>query len=156
MMVEVESVGVFSRITLNAKGNKISHLQFVDYTVIFIKNDLEYVLGIKRVLQCFELLSGLSINYGKSSLYGFRIDDRDLKFWASKIGCKLGTLPFSYLRMTLGVNMHRTSSWNLVIDKFKSKLPQSEKQVTKLGWQTCFDEGDSRPNYWFNLFKMPK
>ncbi|KAK2635517.1 hypothetical protein Ddye_030309 [Dipteronia dyeriana] len=45
----------------------ISHLQFADDTILFIKPRIDYLLNVKRVLRCFELASGLKINfYGES------------------------------------------------------------------------------------------
>ncbi|XP_028058827.1 uncharacterized protein LOC114262653 [Camellia sinensis] len=36
----------------------ISHLQFADDTIIFCEGENEEVLNIKRVLRCFEVMSG--------------------------------------------------------------------------------------------------
>lgn len=96
--------GIFTGIKINDEGRSISHLQFADDTVLFIKNDMTSILGAKKVLQCFELLSGLKINFSKSALYGFKILTEDISYWATRLGCGVGTTPFKYLGTHLGIN----------------------------------------------------
>ena len=42
-------------------GSKIniSHLQFADDTMLFLKSKMESLINVKRILRCFELASGL-------------------------------------------------------------------------------------------------
>lgn len=70
---------IFSGISIDNTGTRVSHLQFVDDTILFLHKNYQSVQGIKCVLRCFELLSGLHINYSKSMLYGFKTEAKDLK-----------------------------------------------------------------------------
>ncbi|XP_057745007.1 uncharacterized protein LOC130962866 [Arachis stenosperma] len=47
---------------------ELSHLQFIDDTILFCTPDDKIVRNYKRLLRCFEVMSGLSINFDKSSL----------------------------------------------------------------------------------------
>ncbi|XP_020963796.1 uncharacterized protein LOC110265242 [Arachis ipaensis] len=47
---------------------ELSHLQFVDDTILFCPQDTETVMTYKRLLRCFKLMFGLSINFDKSNL----------------------------------------------------------------------------------------
>ncbi|XP_057746528.1 uncharacterized protein LOC130965782 [Arachis stenosperma] len=47
---------------------ELSHLQFADGTILFCPPEDETIKNYKRLLRCFELMSGLSINFDKSSL----------------------------------------------------------------------------------------
>ncbi|XP_058185636.1 uncharacterized protein LOC131302861 [Rhododendron vialii] len=49
-----------------------------DDTVLFCNNDLEELSNIKRILRCFQLMSGLRINFSKSSLCGIKIPHQDV------------------------------------------------------------------------------
>lgn len=113
---------IFEGVDYDRNGNSISHLQFADDTLLFIKNDLKSVTGVKQVLQCFELLSGLKINYAKSSLYGLKNNQDEVTVWANKLGCKVGTLPIKYLSMNLGSNPGRRVFWQPLISRMKDKL----------------------------------
>lgn len=44
----------------------ISHLQFANDSIIFCEADLDQIVFIKQILRCFEILSGMRINFHKS------------------------------------------------------------------------------------------
>lgn len=46
----------------------VSHLQFVDDTIIFYDNSQRQIRLLRCVVRCFEVVSGLRLNLGKSSL----------------------------------------------------------------------------------------
>ncbi|KAK2656845.1 hypothetical protein Ddye_009897 [Dipteronia dyeriana] len=43
-------------------------LLFVDDMISFLEPNMEYLLNVKRILRCFELVSGLRVNFHKSCL----------------------------------------------------------------------------------------
>lgn len=66
----------------------ITHLQFADDTVIFLKPRMDYLLNVKRVLRCFELVSGLRINYHKSCVVRVGLGrSGESSVWASAFKC---------------------------------------------------------------------
>lgn len=54
--------GIFAGINLGGE-NLITYQQFADDTIIFINIDEQSIIGIKNVIQCFQLLSRLKINF---------------------------------------------------------------------------------------------
>ncbi|XP_057719285.1 uncharacterized mitochondrial protein AtMg01250-like [Arachis stenosperma] len=64
----------------------LSQLQFADDTIIFCPTEEETIRNYKRLLRCFELISGLSINFEKSNFIPVNGD----KQWAHKMCCLLG------------------------------------------------------------------
>ncbi|GKV48490.1 hypothetical protein SLEP1_g55300 [Rubroshorea leprosula] len=54
----------------------VSLLQFADDTVILGRATSENVLMVKAILRWFEIMSGLRINYSKSSIYGLNVKER--------------------------------------------------------------------------------
>lgn len=62
MINESISIGSFRGIQI-AEVNVVSYVQFADDTLIFINNDLGSVEAIKKILVCFQLLSGLKFNF---------------------------------------------------------------------------------------------
>ena len=56
--------------TLGNEEIRITHLQFADDILIFCETDIEEVMNIKRILRYFETMSGLKINYHKSTVSG--------------------------------------------------------------------------------------
>lgn len=63
MLDRTNSSGIFAGVNLVNCQQPISHLQFADDVILFIRNDLSSIKGVKQVLQCFQLMSGLSINF---------------------------------------------------------------------------------------------
>lgn len=82
----------------------ISHLQFADDTIIFCEVVWEEVLTIKRILRCFQLISGLKINFSKSLMSGIGVPDQLVEKFANRLHCKSKRLSFPYLGLPLGAN----------------------------------------------------
>ena len=61
------------------------------------------------------MVSGLNINFSKSSVVGIRVNDDLVLDAASLVQCKLGTLPFNYLGFPLGANPRALKTWDSVI-----------------------------------------
>lgn len=158
MLSSASLLQIFSGISINNSGFQVSHLQFADDSILFIKNDLKSVMGVKQVLQCFELLSGLKINFHKSKMYGFGTDILNVPFWATRMGCGIGTFPFTYLGMQLGSNPRNKSFWQPNINNMNRNLALWKSKLLNQAGKTVLLKSviNSTPNYWFNIFAMPK
>ena len=77
---------------------KVTYLQFANATVTFAPNNLK---NIKRPLRCFQLASGLRINFDKSSLIGIYVDSTLVSSWANLINCNMESLLVKYLGLSL-------------------------------------------------------
>ncbi|OMO98831.1 reverse transcriptase [Corchorus capsularis] len=100
----------------------ISHLQFADDTLIMCQADLEQVLNVRRVLGCFQLISGLKINFSKSSILGINVDQSIVQEWASIIKYKVGSFPCFYLGLPLGARPNSVALWKHVVERCQKKL----------------------------------
>ncbi|KAK3193573.1 hypothetical protein Dsin_024883 [Dipteronia sinensis] len=66
----------------------VSHLQFTDDTILFLDPNREYLLNAKRILRCFELASGLKINFHKSCIARIEKEVATGDEWAAIFKCK--------------------------------------------------------------------
>jgi hypothetical protein len=57
-----------------------SIVQYVDDTILFIKDDVECARNLKLLLYTFESMSGLKINFEKSEVLLIQDDDEKLLF----------------------------------------------------------------------------
>ena len=87
LLHEAVSRNLFKGIKVGSNEMSVSHLQYADDTIIFCEAQVDQLLNVKRVLRCFQVISGLKINFFKSSLFGFNIDRETLADWADKIYC---------------------------------------------------------------------
>ncbi|XP_057744783.1 uncharacterized protein LOC130962610 [Arachis stenosperma] len=83
---------------------ELSHLQFADDTILFCPPEEETIRNYKRLLWCFEMMSGLSINFDKYSLILVDCEQEWAQRMCSLLWCKEATLPVKYLSISLGVN----------------------------------------------------
>lgn len=100
----------------------ISHLQFADDTLIIGRKNSQNIFAIKAVMQSFELLSGLKVNFHKSQLFGLNIEKGWVTRAAGFLNCKVGSLPFTYLGLSIGADARRKITWMPVLDKVRNRL----------------------------------
>ncbi|XP_028091229.1 uncharacterized protein LOC114291579 [Camellia sinensis] len=117
LLVRAINLGILRGVLVGSKDVILSHLQFADDSIIFSKADWDQMVLIKRILRCFEVLSGLRINYHKSVVYGIGVDDALLLSFAKLLNCQVHSLPLRFLDLPLGANPGRKSTWKPVLDK---------------------------------------
>lgn len=101
MIVKAES-GYISGFVVGSGSVSISHLQFADDTMIFCDTDLSQIGYLRCILCIFEMVTGLPINLAKSEMFGVgEVQDLDSLAWI--LGCKIGSLPSTYLGIPLRV-----------------------------------------------------
>ncbi|XP_023745646.1 uncharacterized mitochondrial protein AtMg01250-like [Lactuca sativa] len=92
-------------VKLPNNGPTISHLLYADDTIFSGMWDLESIQNLSRILKCFEISSGLKINFHKSRLFGINVFDYELQSMAQVLGCLKSSFPFIYLGVPMGANM---------------------------------------------------
>ncbi|XP_020970158.1 uncharacterized protein LOC110268381 [Arachis ipaensis] len=68
MIREAVQNGRITPLLVGRDNIELSHLQFADDTILFCPSEEEMIRNYKQLLRCFEMMSGLSINFDKSSL----------------------------------------------------------------------------------------
>jgi hypothetical protein len=79
----------------------ITHIQYVNDTILMVDGEDNSILHMKFVLYYFEWLSGLKINYHKNEAYTFGMDEEESMRIANRLNCQLGELPMKYLGIPL-------------------------------------------------------
>lgn len=149
---------VFEGATFKDGRKAISHLQYADDTILFIKADLPSILGVKKVLLLFQAMSGLSINFNKSQIFDANNEVVRLEPWALALGCQIGKIPFTYLGASIGKNITSKSFWDPLISHFKKRLAQWKSDALNFAGKVVLIRSclDALPNYWMNLYKIPR
>ncbi|XP_016199813.1 uncharacterized protein LOC107640826 [Arachis ipaensis] len=154
----IKKNGRISPLTVGGDRIELSHLQFADDIILFCPPEEETIKNYKRLLRCFELMSGLSINFDKSSLIPVNCDEQWVQRMCSLLGCKGDTLPVKYLGISLGANPRLVKTWKPIIDKVEEKLSLwKAKVLNKAGKLVLIKSAlNSLSVYYLSLFKMPK
>lgn len=135
-------------------GPIISHLLYADDCSFLGEWSDTNLLKVIRILRCFNLSSGLSINIGKSHLMGIGVEDLEVNRCADLMKCRAGRFPCDYLGLRIGGNMNRIDSWDFLIDIFKKRLSKWKASSLSIGWRTILIKSvlESLPTYFFSLF----
>ncbi|KAK3206982.1 hypothetical protein Dsin_021028 [Dipteronia sinensis] len=73
-----------------------------------------YVINVRRILRCFEVASGLHINFQKTCVMKVGKE----KSWATSMRCNKASLPIRYLGLTLGGHPCSKLFWSDLIHRF--------------------------------------
>ncbi|GKV41009.1 hypothetical protein SLEP1_g48590 [Rubroshorea leprosula] len=85
LVKKAEAEGLLKGVEIRRGGMMLSLLQFADDTVFMGKADVDNLRVVKAILNWFQLISGLKINFGKSYLYGFNVSEGwEKDFWHDK------------------------------------------------------------------------
>ncbi|XP_016192633.1 uncharacterized protein LOC107633533 [Arachis ipaensis] len=103
-------------------------------------------------------MSGLSINFEKSSLIPVNCEPDWVQRMCSVLGCKAAVLPVKYLGVNLGANPWLLKTWKPVIDKVEEKLSLWKAKVLNKTDKLVLIKSilNSLPVYYLSLYKMPK
>lgn len=69
---------------------EVSLIQYADDTLFVVEGSSENAMALKRLVKIFELVSGLSINFDESSIFGLNLGEGQLGDIANELGCKIG------------------------------------------------------------------
>uniref|UniRef100_A0A2N9I4J4 Reverse transcriptase domain-containing protein n=1 Tax=Fagus sylvatica TaxID=28930 RepID=A0A2N9I4J4_FAGSY len=138
-------------------GLSVSHLLFADDTIVFCDADPEQLLHLRMVLSCFEAVTGLGVNMGKSELVPVG-KVLNISFLAEILCCRIGSLPMSYLGLPLGASFKASAVWNPILEKVERRLAGWQKLYLSKGGRLTLLKStlSSLPTYYLSLFTVPK
>jgi len=158
MMKALVEDGLFSGYKVGANNQvSITHLQFVDDTLLIEERSWANIRSLKALLLLFEVTSGLKVNFHKSMLVGVNIHDSWLAKAAFVLNYKLGRAPFLYLGLPIGGDPRKLKFWQPLIDRIKSRLSGWKSGNLLLGGRLVLLKSvlSSLPAYFLSFFKAP-
>ncbi|XP_071740119.1 uncharacterized protein [Rutidosis leptorrhynchoides] len=152
------SNNMFKGVEIGGDKILISHLQYADDTIFFGDWCEENIRNLMKLLKCFELTSGLKVNYNKSNLFGIGVNKLVVENMARMFNCNAGSFPLIYLGLPVGGKMNKSISWNPVLDKFMKRLSDWRARSMSIGGRLTLVKSvlNSLPLYYFSLFRAPQ
>ena len=89
---------------------------------MFCKANNKSVFNIKIMLNYFELVYGLKVNFSKSKLGGIGMEQSEILHFATILNCEMMRIPFKYLGMPVGGCHKRGELWDEVVNRVKKDL----------------------------------
>lgn len=107
---------------LNKLQEPIIALQYGDDTALLASADLTTMISLKLTLWIFASVSGLYINYGKSSFLPLNLSNEQQKVIQLVFGCEQESLPISYLGMPLTIKRLTIGDFMLFIERIEKMM----------------------------------
>ncbi|RVW93633.1 putative ribonuclease H protein [Vitis vinifera] len=135
----------------------ISHLFFVDDTVVLCEANKKHLTHLSWILFWFEVASGLRINLAKSEIIPVGVVEEIDKL-AAELGYRVGSLPSQYLGLPLGAPNKAHFVWDGVEGRMRRRLALWKRQYISKGGRITLIKSTlaSMPIYHMSLFWMPK
>ncbi|KAK3227716.1 hypothetical protein Dsin_007578 [Dipteronia sinensis] len=114
---KASNVDLLRGVILGHNELHVTHLQFANDTILFVKPKLEYLLNVKWILRCFKLASGLCINFHKSCIVKVGKKGLSEGAWDEIFRCKKANLAITYLGLSLGANPCTKKFWDPMLQK---------------------------------------
>jgi len=124
-------------IKVGNNGIELCLLQFADDALFFCKPKYECIMAIKSILQCFEIMFGLKVNFHKSSVGSIGVDEGDLSIFSNCLNGIKMKFPFKYLGMTIGGNQRTIPFWKPSVEKIKSRLSKWRGRILSMAGRVC-------------------
>lgn len=136
----------------------IMAMQYADDTAVIAHVDLPTMITLKLVLRLFSKISGLQINFDKSSFCPINLNQYETWMVATIMGCAQTQMPVPYLGMPLSIKSPCRSDFLPLIEKIESRVE---------GWKGKFLSKGGRlqlinsvlcsvPIYLMTCFSLPR
>jgi Reverse transcriptase (RNA-dependent DNA polymerase) len=121
-----------------ANGKQVINFHYTDDIIFFIQADSKCVETMVWILNEFEAMSGIRINYNKIELIPINLSQKEAAALASLVGCKLSTFPLKYLGVPLSDAKLKISDWQDLIEKIQHKIPNWKGSLLSMGGRVVF------------------
>lgn len=157
LLSKAREAGWIEGIQVSSDSEAMTHLQYADDTVLIIQNNEKSIRGVKQVLQLFQAISGLKVNFNKSMIFHPSNDIASLGPGADILQCEIGQIPFKYLGAWVGKNPLVVSFWDPLLASMKQKLANWKTSSLNFAGRATLLQAclDSMPSYWFGLHRIP-
>ena len=92
--MKARNIGIIEGVLVGRDNVNITHLQYADDTLIFSLVKEQNIQNIQSILDCFTIMSGLSINYSKTALIPIYCNEDWALKWRILYCASLQSFPF--------------------------------------------------------------
>jgi hypothetical protein len=117
-----KNAGLLSGFVPDLFPGGLTHLQYVDDTVIFIPFEIEQITITKFILYCFEDIASMKVNYHKSEVFTVGLDDNETFRVAQMLKCPIGKFPMKYLGLPISPDKILKHELSFLAQKMEKKL----------------------------------
>ncbi|WOK96797.1 hypothetical protein Cni_G05505 [Canna indica] len=122
---------------------EIINLEFADDFLVYTRGSEDDILNLKILLLGFEFMTGLQVNFSKTSVTHLSNDSTKATAVSRELGCWHLDFPIKYLGLPLRNSRILKSDWLEVIEKIDSRLASWKDTVDdtwRFSWRHLVDE----------------
>jgi hypothetical protein len=96
---------------------------------------------LKVMLNSFAESTGLHVNYHKSNIYPINVPNQKMEILANTFHCKIGSMPFTYLGLPLGLKKPNLGAFLPLIQKIEKIIATTSVFYLRLAnckWSTRY------------------
>jgi hypothetical protein len=97
-------------------------VQYTDDTLLIMEACPKQLFFLKCILNTFAASIGLRVNYNKSSIYPINVNSEKMEILSRTFNCLIGSMPFTYLGLPLGVSKPRLQHFLPLIHRIERRL----------------------------------
>lgn len=132
-------------------------LQYADDTAFIVQGDNEVLISFKIMLRLFTSISGLQLNYGKSSFIPIGLSAPQVQQAQAILTCQKTDFPIIYLGMPLTVKKPGKALFIPLIEKIQLRLDGWQRKIISKGGIMMLVNSviSAIPVYFMTCFKLP-
>lgn len=137
--------------------DSVDILQLADETIIFGEEGNDNIWNMKAILNGFELMTCLKINFCKSITYGINIFDRTFTFTSPFLAYGINYFPFKLLGVMVD-SSRKVAMWKEVVRNMRSTLSKWSEMFLSLCGRVVLINSvlNSIPLYILSFFKASR
>ena len=156
MLTRAASAGLIQGLVPSLVAGGITHLQYADDTILLLQFLVENLTNIRRILACYEAMSGMKINFDKSEVFTVGLSVEDQQQAALILGCKACSFPMTYLGMPVSFCKISKNQLRYVSDKAEKRLSTWQCDYLSTGGRSILIESclSSIPMYTMGVYEL--
>lgn len=130
-------------------------LQYADDTLIILEGYGKQLFTLKAILNSFASSTGLKVNFSKSLLVPINLTAEKIAHLAATFGCSIGSLPFTYLGLPLGLTKPKIDDFLPLVTRCERRLTSTSLFLSQAGkLQMTNSIFSSLPTFFMSTFLL--
>ena len=158
LILKAANEGSIHRFALSRKSPKLTHLLFVDYSLLFCRSSRSECQKVLEILAAYESMPGQKINRRKTSIF---FSKSTTKLMRAEIKDTLGVPEIQHYEKYLGlpslVGRHKKASFDYIKERVWRKLQGWEEKLLSQAGREVLTKAVVQviPTYTMGCFKLP-
>jgi hypothetical protein len=130
-------------------------LQYADDTLIIMEGCARQLFFLKGLLNSFASSCGLKVNFTKSMMVPINLSNARVQHLASTFGCSVGSFPFTYLGLPLGLTKPRVDDFLPMVTRCERRLVSTSLFLSQAGKLRITNSVfTSLPTFYMSTFQL--